>query len=592
MANVSLSEQDVIDIAKVAATEADKRDTPQAYQEQVRAVTDVIMNRVASPSYPDTVRGVINQDRQFSKIAGPAKQNPYGNIQKTPAAPKDVFDAVKSHVTSRAKGASSTIGTSLSYGNITASDKVNREGWLGNMKEDFTIGSPGMRHSFGSLGWQESPGNFSISYGNPNLNTPASTLGTPTDRIDGVLGITGRPGDYITTPSFAANPTRGIPTPTARPDPVDVMRENSPFSSTRDYNAQPSGILSTPSMTGQQRGMFSDLSAARAAPQTGILSAPMSAAQNMGTPANENGFPSPNRMSGVAGITRGPEAGVLEAPMDVPDFSPIPAGVLDAYQQHARSRTSGLMPDVAAPAMAPKQPTFAEKALGVAKKAAPAAILGMVHPALGVLATVAQKTGILDKVDVKGILSGPSDISASNALGSGALADIARGVISNPSMHTTPGGFTNYSGPSANYGGMHAVTNASGITTISDDNHSFIDNSAMFSKGADSNGGDSPGTVLCTYYHSIGWIPDDVYVSDLKYAKTVPPDIVRSYHRWAVPLTKLIKTYPALKRVFYWPVRAWAESMHRPEKWWSKALRWTGETICKLTAPKKEPAHG
>src|SRR5690606_7172895 len=101
MANVHLSQRDIDYISRVVATEVPAslaiRD-PAEYSRMVNAVVDTITNRVADPSFPDTVEGVVNQDRQFSKIAGPSALNPYGTVQNAPVASPELQSMVASHI--------------------------------------------------------------------------------------------------------------------------------------------------------------------------------------------------------------------------------------------------------------------------------------------------------------------------------------------------------------------------------------------------------------------------------------------------------------------------------------------------------------
>ncbi|MCP5099870.1 MAG: hypothetical protein GY943_30315, partial [Chloroflexi bacterium] len=204
-------------------------------------------------------------------------------------------------------------------------------------------------------------------------------------------------------------------------------------------------------------------------------------------------------------------------------------------------------------------------------------------------------------------------------------ASIAQANITNPTAHAIPGGGVNYSGASANFPGMDiAVTNPFGVTTVMDDNMSFIDNTGkagglfgggllggLFSPSAPATEADpnSPGSagggiggadggggggnkVLCTHYHRIGWLDDETYAHDVLYGLQISPEIRAGYHQWAIPLVRALTRHKWLERAVWPPVWLWAHSMANPDKWWSRALRWTGETICKLIAPKRRYAYG
>lgn len=129
MKTVSLSEQDIDDISRVVETEVGSQyrtKDPVGYSRMVAGVVDTVVNRVAA-GYAPNVRGVINADRQFSKIAGPAREKPYGSIQKAPKAPAATKNYVEQHLAERAMGKPSIIGGALDYANVKAVDKANKK---------------------------------------------------------------------------------------------------------------------------------------------------------------------------------------------------------------------------------------------------------------------------------------------------------------------------------------------------------------------------------------------------------------------------------------------------------------------------------
>lgn len=133
-----LSQYDVNMIARMVATEVDRslaRTAPRTYSSMVRAVVDTVTNRVASPNFPNTVIGVLNEKRAFSKIAGPKRLKPYGKVENAPNAPRSLLGLVTEHLQARAKGLPSTIGGATHYANPEYSDKKNRRGWIDPMIE-------------------------------------------------------------------------------------------------------------------------------------------------------------------------------------------------------------------------------------------------------------------------------------------------------------------------------------------------------------------------------------------------------------------------------------------------------------------------
>jgi hypothetical protein len=138
MSELNLTEQDVDYIGRVVATEVPhhiRSSHPQEYARMVAAVTDTILNRVASPDFPSTVEGVLNENRAFSKITGPSRLSPYGSVDRAPSAPDYVQNIVTGHLQSRLDGAPSIVGDSLHYANPNHSDRRNLEGWINPMIE-------------------------------------------------------------------------------------------------------------------------------------------------------------------------------------------------------------------------------------------------------------------------------------------------------------------------------------------------------------------------------------------------------------------------------------------------------------------------
>jgi hypothetical protein len=108
--------------------------------------------------------------------------------------------------------------------------------------------------------------------------------------------------------------------------------------------------------------------------------------------------------------------------------------------------------------------------------------------------------------------------------------------------------------------------------------------------GADT--GDSGGTVLCTAYASMGYLPADIWSLDTRYGIKrfrQDPVMVSGYRLWASPIAEFIKTDTlAAKavRAVLWPmVRVWAEEMAhqmKPEKY-------SGNKFGKLVMAMGEP---
>ncbi|HEV7436321.1 MAG TPA: cell wall hydrolase [Pseudorhizobium sp.] len=130
MGAIRLTDQDRADLVKLVATEVDHalaRSSPEEYRRQAQGVVDTVLNRMASPEFPDTVREIADQRRQFSKITGPAHLDPYGSITKVPASvvPKGFDSVVNGWLNERARGVPSSVGGNLHYANPNFSDEKN-----------------------------------------------------------------------------------------------------------------------------------------------------------------------------------------------------------------------------------------------------------------------------------------------------------------------------------------------------------------------------------------------------------------------------------------------------------------------------------
>lgn len=204
MANVYLSQRDIDYISRVVATEVPsslKQTDPAEYDRMVNAVVDTMVNRVASDSYPDTITGVANQSRQFSKITGPASLDPYGSVQNTPKASQALQSQVAGRVADLAQGADSEINGALSYANPNFSDAKNLADWVNPMIEAGAVklGLGDMVHYHGLAPGQQAVENVTVAAeGIPSGNIPVpfgpnddplanSAQAQATDGLSGVL---------------------------------------------------------------------------------------------------------------------------------------------------------------------------------------------------------------------------------------------------------------------------------------------------------------------------------------------------------------------------------------------------------------------
>lgn len=115
---LKLSNQDIVDIMKVASTEVVGSLKGQAFEQQAAGVIDTILNRTASGKYGKTLRDVVNQRWAFSDINAPRK-SAYGSVQNVPMSrvSKRMENFVRDYLESRANGKSSSVGLNVSYAN-------------------------------------------------------------------------------------------------------------------------------------------------------------------------------------------------------------------------------------------------------------------------------------------------------------------------------------------------------------------------------------------------------------------------------------------------------------------------------------------
>ncbi|WP_151981678.1 cell wall hydrolase [Acinetobacter guerrae] len=115
---LKLSEQDIVDIMKVASTEVVGSLKGKNFENQAAGVVDTILNRAASEKFGDGVRGVVNQPYAFSDINSNQK-TAYGSVQKVPMSrvSKRMEKFVREYLEKRANGQASSVGENISYAN-------------------------------------------------------------------------------------------------------------------------------------------------------------------------------------------------------------------------------------------------------------------------------------------------------------------------------------------------------------------------------------------------------------------------------------------------------------------------------------------
>jgi len=203
MAEVYLTQRDIDYISRVVNTEVPaslKQTDPAEYSRMVNAVVDTMVNRTASDAYPNTITGVANQSRQFSKITGPSSLDPYGSVQATPKASQALQSMVAGRIADLAQGADSEINGALSYANPNFSDASNLAEWVNPMIEAGAVklGLGDMVHYHGLAPGQQAvddvtvtaegipSGGIPVPYG-PNDDPFANSL--QAQALDGFSGL-------------------------------------------------------------------------------------------------------------------------------------------------------------------------------------------------------------------------------------------------------------------------------------------------------------------------------------------------------------------------------------------------------------------
>ncbi|WP_038342596.1 cell wall hydrolase [Acinetobacter sp. A47] len=149
---LKLSEQDIVDIMKVASTEVVGSLKGQAFEQQAAGVIDTILNRTASGKYGKTLRDVVNQPYAFSDINSNQK-TAYGSVQNVPMSrvSKRMEKFVREYIELRANGKASSVGLDVSYANpyfIGPKASANTKKWVAEVVEQAKVS--GQRYGAGN----------------------------------------------------------------------------------------------------------------------------------------------------------------------------------------------------------------------------------------------------------------------------------------------------------------------------------------------------------------------------------------------------------------------------------------------------------
>lgn len=139
---LKLSEQDIVDIMKVASTEVVGSLKGKNFEMQAAGVIDTILNRTASGKYGKTLRDVVNQKNAFSDINSKQK-TAYGSVQKVPMSrvSKRLEKFVREYLEARANGKESSVGLNVSYANpyYLGKASANTKKWVAEVVEQAKV---------------------------------------------------------------------------------------------------------------------------------------------------------------------------------------------------------------------------------------------------------------------------------------------------------------------------------------------------------------------------------------------------------------------------------------------------------------------
>lgn len=74
-------------------------------------------------------------------------------------------------------------------------------------------------------------------------------------------------------------------------------------------------------------------------------------------------------------------------------------------------------------------------------------------------------------------------------------------------------------------------------------------------------GGGMFGSVICTALHDFGLMDDETYEADTAFGRTLPKEVIRGYHRWAIPVANAMRRSPILTALIEPIALQWAKTM-------------------------------
>lgn len=112
-----------------------------------------------------------------------------------------------------------------------------------------------------------------------------------------------------------------------------------------------------------------------------------------------------------------------------------------------------------------------------------------------------------------------------------------------------------------------------------------------------SGGGGMFGSIICTTLHDFGLMDDETYAADTVFGKTLPAEVIKGYHLWAVPVARAMRKSFLLTALVEPIALSWAKTMRakiegKPENetWLGRQLLRFGVPICAWLGRKHELA--
>jgi len=102
-------------------------------------------------------------------------------------------------------------------------------------------------------------------------------------------------------------------------------------------------------------------------------------------------------------------------------------------------------------------------------------------------------------------------------------------------------------------------------------------------------------TVICTELHRQGYLSDEIYEADKEFGGTLSYEVLRGYHRWALPWVRVMKASTLATRLTWLVARPWSQHMAfkmgfgEMDGFIGRPVMEFGRPLCRLCSPRKKP---